>query len=251
MKILSLKILTSEQRALAQELGLDIDALSLWSTEYVGFEAEPYLRGGKYRGWIFTSQKAVEAVRPYLQLLDAPPPVAAVGPKTRAALENLGLKVLAYGLNGEALAQDLVERGKTPLAFFCGEVHRPELPMIIRSAGLTLDEVVVYRTMAEAIPALAVEEFGALLFFPTPTQPGNDILGNIFGSKDVSRSVAGSVAEVTGLDEGMLKQMLPILTMAVAGYMAKQATGAASAAPGTSESPLGGILGSIVGGLMR
>ena len=69
---------------------------------------------------------------------------------------------------------------------------------------------------------------------PTPTQPGNDILGNIFGSKDVSRSVAGSVADVTGLDEGMLKKMLPILTMAVAGYMAKQATGAAGAAPGTS-----------------
>ncbi|MEO0643744.1 MAG: DUF937 domain-containing protein [Pseudomonadota bacterium] len=87
---------------------------------------------------------------------------------------------------------------------------------------------------------------------PTPAQPGNDILGNIFGSKDVSRSVAGSVAEVTGLDEGMLKKMLPILTMAVAGYMAKQATGAAPASAGPSSSgQLGGILGSIVTGLMR
>ena len=87
---------------------------------------------------------------------------------------------------------------------------------------------------------------------PTPTQPGNDILGNIFGSKDVSRSVAGSVAEVTGLDEGMLKQMLPILTMAVAGYMAKQATGGADTGGATSGgSPLGGILGSIVTGMMR
>ena len=86
---------------------------------------------------------------------------------------------------------------------------------------------------------------------PTPRQPGNDILGNIFGSKDVSRSVAGSVAEVTGLDENMLKQMLPILTMAVAGYMAKQATGGAASSGGSGESPLGGILGSIVGGLMR
>ncbi len=85
---------------------------------------------------------------------------------------------------------------------------------------------------------------------PTPTQPGNDILGNIFGSKDVSRSVAGSVAEVTGLDEGMIKKMLPILTMAVAGYMAQQATGGSAAASGSS-SPLGGILGSIVGGMMR
>lgn len=86
---------------------------------------------------------------------------------------------------------------------------------------------------------------------PTPTQPGNDILGNIFGSKDVSRSVAGSVAEVTGLDEGMLKKMLPILTMAVAGYMAKQATGGSSAGGATGGGALGGILGSIVSGMMR
>lgn len=85
---------------------------------------------------------------------------------------------------------------------------------------------------------------------PTPTQPGNDILGNIFGSKDVSRSVAGEVASMTGLDEGMLKKMLPILAMAVAGYMAKQATGQAPAGGGGGSNPLGGILGSIVSGMM-
>lgn len=51
---------------------------------------------------------------------------------------------------------------------------------------------------------------------PTPTQPGNDILGNIFGSKDVSRSVAGEVAAMTGINEGLLKQMLPMLAMAAA-----------------------------------
>jgi hypothetical protein len=87
---------------------------------------------------------------------------------------------------------------------------------------------------------------------PTPTAPGNDILGNIFGSKDVSRSVAGEVAGATGLDEGLLKKMLPILAMAVAGYMAKQATGHAPSGVGTGGSnPMGGILGSIVGGMMR
>jgi len=85
---------------------------------------------------------------------------------------------------------------------------------------------------------------------PTPTAPGNDILGNIFGSKDVSRSIAGEVASMTGLDEGLLKKMLPILAMAVAGYMAKQATGAGTAQAGAGGSPLGGILGSIVGGMM-
>lgn len=87
---------------------------------------------------------------------------------------------------------------------------------------------------------------------PTPTQPGNDILGNIFGSKDVSRSVAGEVSAMTGIDEGILKKMLPILAMAVAGYMAQQATGADSSgggAPAQSGGALGGILGSIVAGI--
>ena len=85
---------------------------------------------------------------------------------------------------------------------------------------------------------------------PTDTARGNDILGNIFGSKDTSRGVAGEVAAATGIDEALLKKMLPILAMAVAGYMAKQASGAGGAAAGqTAGGGLGGILGSIVGGL--
>ena len=90
---------------------------------------------------------------------------------------------------------------------------------------------------------------------PTPTGPGNDILGSIFGSKDVSRSVAGEVSAMTGIDEGLLKRMLPILAMAVAGYMAKQAAGESAAPAGGAvqggSNPLGGILGSIVTGMMK
>ena len=84
---------------------------------------------------------------------------------------------------------------------------------------------------------------------PTPVQQGNDILGNIFGSKDVSRGVAGEVAALTGIDENVLKKMLPILAMAAAGYMAKNATGG-NAQGGASGGALGGILGSIVTGMM-
>ena len=36
---------------------------------------------------------------------------------------------------------------------------------------------------------------------------GNSILGHIFGSKDVSRNVAGRAAQETGIDSGLLKQM--------------------------------------------
>ena len=80
---------------------------------------------------------------------------------------------------------------------------------------------------------------------PTPIDKGNDVLGQIFGSKDVSRSVAGQAAEQTGIDSGILKQMLPILAMMAAGYMAKQ-----GGQGGESGGGLGGMLGNVLGGAM-
>jgi hypothetical protein len=71
---------------------------------------------------------------------------------------------------------------------------------------------------------------------------GNDVLGQIFGSRDVSRTVAQNAAARTGLDPSLLKKMLPLLAMLVAGYMAKQSR--ASAQP-----QMGGGLGNVGGGL--
>ncbi|MEZ5680167.1 MAG: DUF937 domain-containing protein [Erythrobacter sp.] len=85
---------------------------------------------------------------------------------------------------------------------------------------------------------------------PTPTQPGNDILGQIFGSKDVSRGVAEEVAGSTGIPAELLKKMLPILAMAVVGYMMNQKQGGAAGGGGLGGA-LGGILGQVVTGMMR
>src|SRR3546814_11668073 len=48
---------------------------------------------------------------------------------------------------------------------------------------------------------------------PTPVNQGNEVLGQIFGSKDVSRTVAGQAAAQIGLAQGILKQKLPMLAM--------------------------------------
>ena len=79
---------------------------------------------------------------------------------------------------------------------------------------------------------------------PTDVSRGNDVLGQIFGSKDVSRAVAQNAASQSGLDASLLKKMLPMLAMVVAGFMAKQG-GAASPAGGGG---LGGLLGGLLGG---
>jgi hypothetical protein len=82
---------------------------------------------------------------------------------------------------------------------------------------------------------------------PTNVNQGNDVLGQIFGSKDVSRSVAQNAASQSGLDPSLLKKMLPILTMLVTGYMARQGEAGAPAQP---SSHAGGGLGGLLGGLL-
>ena len=85
---------------------------------------------------------------------------------------------------------------------------------------------------------------------PTDVSAGNEVLGRVFGSKDVSRAVAQNAATQTGLSPDLLKKMLPILAMLVTGFMARQ--GAGTATPAAAEGGgLGGLLGGLLGGQAR
>lgn len=79
---------------------------------------------------------------------------------------------------------------------------------------------------------------------PTDVSQGNGVLGQIFGSKDVSRTVSQNAAARTGLDAGILKKMLPMLAMVVAGYMSRRQSAA------VQQAPQGGGLGDLLGGLL-
>lgn len=81
---------------------------------------------------------------------------------------------------------------------------------------------------------------------PTHVERGNDVLGQIFGSKDVSRAVADKAAAQSGLDASLLRKMLPMVAMLVTGYMQKQGAGSVQSA--ASESGLGSLLGGLLGG---
>jgi len=85
---------------------------------------------------------------------------------------------------------------------------------------------------------------------PTDVGRGNDVLGQIFGSKDVSRTVAQDAATRSGLDPSLLKQMLPMLAMLVAGYMAKRGGAPAAAQEADAGGGLGDGLGGLLGGLL-
>ena len=83
---------------------------------------------------------------------------------------------------------------------------------------------------------------------PTDVTQGNNVLGQIFGSKDVSRAVAQNAASQSGLDPSLLKKMLPMLAMLVTGYMAKRQGDAAAEQSSPMSGGLGGLLGGLLGG---
>ena len=74
----------------------------------------------------------------------------------------------------------------------------------------------------------------------SPGDAGNVVLGQIFGSKDVSRGVARKVSDSSGISAAILQKLLPIL----AAYLASQM----AAKKGGTGGGLGDILGSVLGG---
>jgi hypothetical protein len=90
---------------------------------------------------------------------------------------------------------------------------------------------------------------------PGTTNMGNQVLGSIFGNdRDVSRTIATQAAAKTGLDAGLLKQMLPIVAMMAASAMAKNANAGglgnligAVTGGGQTAAPAGGLGGSLGG----
>lgn len=82
-------------------------------------------------------------------------------------------------------------------------------------------------------------ESPSILGQPQVTQEGNEILADIFGSKEVSRTVAGQTSKSTGIDLGILKKMLPLVAGLVMSSLDKKSQSA--------NGGLGGLLGELGG----
>lgn len=63
-------------------------------------------------------------------------------------------------------------------------------------------------------------------FTPEGVTAGNAVLGQIFGSKELSRAVAAQAAQATGVGAEIMKQMLPALAAMMTGGFFKQFAGA-------------------------
>lgn len=88
-------------------------------------------------------------------------------------------------------------------------------------------------------------------FSPDGIASGNDVLGQLFGSKELSRAVAAQAAQATGLGQEMLKQMLPAIAAMLMGGMFRQSTGQAQPTHAGGFGGAGNPLGQIIEEMMR
>ncbi len=101
---------------------------------------------------------------------------------------------------------------------------------------------------------------------PAAVNQGNAILGHLFGSKAVSREVAGRAAQQSGVGADVLKKMLPMVAMMAMGSLGKQTTGGGASGAikgmlgqmamqklmgGNQASGIGALLGAVTGGNRR
>ena len=84
-------------------------------------------------------------------------------------------------------------------------------------------------------------------FNPSGIADGNYVLGQLFGSKDLSRAIADHAASAAGVGADTLKQMLPVVASMMMGGLYKKSTGQFAAAG------LGGgnVIGDLIEQMMR
>jgi hypothetical protein len=81
-------------------------------------------------------------------------------------------------------------------------------------------------------------------------EQGNDVLGQLFGNKDVSRAVAAHAEATSGVSSAILKQMMPVIASMLMGGMFKGATnnGLGGLMGQAMQGGLGNMMGQMMGG---
>lgn len=91
----------------------------------------------------------------------------------------------------------------------------------------------------------------SLLASPDTVAGGNDLLGQLFGHKDVSRELANRASAQSGVGADILKQMLPLVATMVMGGLSRQSSGNVSGNMGMAANASGGGgLGDMLGGML-
>jgi uroporphyrinogen-III synthase len=152
---------------------------------------------------VFTSVNAVNAVQNYLQQVNVSKlawKVFCISGRTKAALQTLvdEEQIVATAAYGNDLAERIIEQQVKEVVFFCGNKRRQELPSMLQSAGVIVNEIMVYET--SLTPSVVENDFDAILFF-SPTAVESFFSANVPKENTVCFAIgtttSGSLAEFT------------------------------------------------------
>ena len=167
MRILSTKILTEFQKDVLKPQGIELTEYQAISVSFIAFQPSE-----KFDYYLITSQNAVRSLLAHCQSCQNPEFLLSkkafcVGNKTASLLEHIGVQVMHFEDNAEALGQYLVNHySQCSFLFLCGDRRREELPGILNKHGISYDEVHVYETALNAV-AFETDYEGYLFFSPS------------------------------------------------------------------------------------
>jgi uroporphyrinogen-III synthase len=120
---------------------------------------------------IFTSKNAVNVVKKFIPT-KTPWKIFCIDNATKNAVSKVfdEENIIGTAFYGSQLAEKIIENTSIKkVVFFCGDQRRDELPQKLKSNGIEIEEIVVYKTI-ETSQALSKQYDGILFFSPSTVQ---------------------------------------------------------------------------------
>ncbi|GEP96546.1 uroporphyrinogen-III synthase [Chitinophaga cymbidii] len=141
---------------------------------------------------VFTSPNAVRIVAEITENMDAV--VYCIQGATREAVEQHfpNARIAGTAADSKALATLVLQNSTiTFVVFFCGNIRRNELPDMLRSRNVDVEEILVYETLET--PAQLTETYDGLLFF-SPSSVSSFFSGNTLPAQTVCFAIGHTTA---------------------------------------------------------
>ncbi|WP_299213172.1 uroporphyrinogen-III synthase [uncultured Aquimarina sp.] len=173
--ILSTKKLSTAQKELLLNSGIGFVEYSAIEIELLDVDFN-----GDVKHAIFTSKNAVKAIQNSEFRVQN---CFCVGENTKKLLETNGLKVAETAQNATDLGKIISKNYKNEqFFFFCGNLRRDELPLILEENNIELEEVVVYKTHKKS--KKFDRTFNGILFF-SPSAVESYVSNNLIDKSTV------------------------------------------------------------------
>jgi uroporphyrinogen-III synthase len=167
--ILSTRPLNNSSVADAEAAGITIDTISVIETEPVrSSEVQKRIKLAiqKPATVIFTSMNAVEVIAAEQEKTQPSWTIYCIGNTTAQLVKKyFGEHSIAGTANSASELANLIAAKNHigEVIFFCGDQRRDELPEILRNNHVSIEEIIVYHTIA--VPNKVEKSFDGILFF--------------------------------------------------------------------------------------